>query len=173
MRYLSLITSLFALAVTATAFAEDPPPAVAPAAAPADAPPAPSAAEITKVANYFLKGKGAGPILVASTPCLKVDSAKDSPTRSDCIEPVSGPVKKNATVSMWTSWLIPEGDKYDDVSVQFLFDGKMKAMKEMALSGGSLRYRTYSGNAMSKPGKWQIKVMRGEKELTSAEITVQ
>lgn len=172
MRYLTL--TAFALAVSSAAFAQDAPPAVAPAAAaPADAPPAPSAQEISKVATYFLKGKGAGPILVDSKVCLKVDATKESPTRSDCIEPVTGPVKKNATVSIWANWLIPEGDKYDDVTVQFLFQGQVRATKDMALSGGSLRYRTYTGTPMTKSGKWQIKIMRGEKELTSAEVTVQ
>ena len=63
--------------------------------------PPPPAEEIKRVLDYYYTGKDRGPALVELKACLKVDVAKDSPTKSECVEPVKGPVKKNTVVHAW------------------------------------------------------------------------
>jgi hypothetical protein len=162
MKLLALFLALFS---SSLALAQDAPPAPA-------APPAPSPAEASKVLDYYYKGKGAGPLLLDSKACLQVDNKKDSPTKSDCIDTVSGKVKKNALVSLWTMWLVPEGDKYEDVAVQFLYQGQVRTTKDVALQG-SMRYRTYSSSTLNKSGKWTIKAVRGTTELASVDVDVE
>ncbi len=112
-----LITA--ALAVSSIAAAQDAGTAVA--AAPAQPPP--PADEVRRVLDYYYNGKDRGPTLLELKACLKVDSGKDSPTKFECIEPVTGPVKVGTQVHAWVSSFVPKGGSYDDVSLQFLHEG--------------------------------------------------
>jgi hypothetical protein len=146
--------------------------AQAPAAAPAKEVAVPSAAEAKRVLDYYYSGKDKGPLLLELIACTKVDSAKDSPTKNECVEPVTGPVKKGTTVHAWTSWMVPEGGSYEDVVIQFVFEGQVRTTADVKVSGGA-RYRTWRASTLSKPGNWEIKVLRAKTELASASITVQ
>jgi len=132
----------------------------------------PTAEEVRKVVGYYQTGKDKGPILVELKPCLTIDTQKDSPTRWDCTEPVTTPVKKGTLVSAWTSWLVPQDAKYEDVVLQWVLDGQVRSTQDVALSS-SWRSRTYKSNTLSKKGKWSIKVLRGDKELGSADVQVE
>ena len=144
------------------------------AAPAADAKPPPPADEIKRVLDYYYTGKDRGPALVELKACLKVDSSggKDSPTRHECIEPVTGNVKKDTTVHGWTMWYLPEGGNYDDVSMQFLFGDEVRSTVDLKLNTAG-RTRTWRSATASKKGKWTIKVKRGSQELGSTSFTVE
>ena len=88
------------------------------AAEPAAAPvPAPSAAAVKSTWDYFYKGKGQGPVLVELKLCTEV--GKDGPQRFECTQevPAEG-VKAGTPVMVWQSYLVPQGDVVDDITVQ-------------------------------------------------------
>jgi hypothetical protein len=140
-------------------------------AAPALAAP-PSADDAMKVVTWYYDGKDDGPLLLKAVPCLKIDDAKDSKTKNECIQPAGDTVPKGSKVSLWTAWMVPVGGKFDDITVQFLLDGTVRETKDVSVAE-SWRTRTWSTSTLSKPGKWEIKILRGGTELSSSAITVQ
>ena len=148
-------------------------PEQAPPQQPSPAPAAPSSVEAKKVLDYYYHGKESGPLLVDLKACLKVDSAsKDGPTRSECTELVQGPVKKGTSVTAWMLWLVPDGGKYDDVVIQFLYQGQVRSTLDLPLAA-SFRTRSWRAQTLSRAGPWQIRVMRGEKELGQLGVTAE
>ena len=141
------------------------------AAAPKPLEPPPPADEINRVLEYYFNGKDRGPALTALKACLKVDSNKDSPTKFECLEPVNGPVKKGTTVNLWVTFFVPEGGNYDDVRMQFLHEKEARSTLDLKLDK-SMRSRTWRPQGMTKAGKWTLRVLRGEKELGSTQVTV-
>lgn len=146
------------------------PAAAAPAKKPA--PPAPSTDAIRKVWAYWYDGASAGPILVDLVPCLEVDQGKDSPTRFDCKKKVGASVPAGTTVYVWTRWLVPQGPDVTDVMVQYLRDGVVRTTRDVKLTGGSLRYRTWVGHTLRKKGHWKVVVRRGDMVLGSETFDV-
>ncbi|HEY3446959.1 MAG TPA: DUF2914 domain-containing protein [Myxococcales bacterium] len=143
---------------------------VVPLAARAEGPAAPSAEELKKVIDYYNNGKDSGPILAELKPCITVDTKKGSPTQWDCTEPVSGKVKKGTPVNAWMNFLVPKEAKYEDLSVQWILDGQVRTTQDLSLKNSAVGARTYLVSTISKPGKWEIKVMQGAKELGSAKF---
>lgn len=161
LRRVLTVTSLVSVFVAPSAWADD---------ATAGAPP--TADEIKRVLDYQDNGKDKGPVLLELIPCLKVDTSKGSATQYNCIETISGPIKKNTTVNAWTSWFCPKGGSYEDITVQFLHEGQVRQTVDLKVEGLS-RTRTYRSHTFGKAGKWQIKVFRGDKELSVQNITVE
>jgi len=137
----------------------------------APAPAVPTAAEIKKVLDYQDNGKDVGPVLLDLVACNKVDQAK-GPTQFHCIEPVSGPVKKNSVVSAWLQFFCPKDGKYEDITVQYLFDGQIRNTYDVSVASLG-RTRTWKSSTLGKSGKWTIKVLRGSAELATANVTVE
>ncbi|MGC4115444.1 MAG: hypothetical protein QM765_12740 [Myxococcales bacterium] len=140
---------------------------VVPAVVRAD-PPAPSPEEIKKVVDYYNNGKDAGPVLAEFKPCITVDTKKGSPTANDCTEPVSGKVKKGTPVFAWMNFLVPKDGKYEDLAVQWSVDGVVRTTQDLSLKIAGTAIRTYYSSTINKPGKWEIKVLQGTKELGKA-----
>lgn len=166
-----MLRHVFVIAVVTSssyAFAQE----AAPAASPAPSAPAPTADEIKRVLDYQETGKDRGPVLLELVACLKVDLTKGSPTQYNCVEPVTGPVKKGTTVNAWTAFFCPKGGSYDDLSIQFLHENVVRQTADLKVEGFS-RTRSFRGHQFSKPGKWLIKVLRGDKELSSVAVTVE
>ena len=136
--------------------------------------PPPPADEIKRVLDYYYNGKDRGPALVELKACLKVDSMGkgDPTTKNECLETVSGPVKKDTTVHGWTMWYLPEGANYENVSLQFVFENDVRSTIDLKLSTPG-RTRTWRSTTVSKKGKWTIKVKDGAKELGSTSFTVE
>jgi hypothetical protein len=133
--------------------------------------PMPSSDEGRRVIDYYYYGKDKGPLLLEWKACLKVDNNKASPTKNECIEPVSGPVKKNSNVHFWTTWLVPQDGKYDNVRVQYLYNGEARNTLDVTLQP-AFRSRDWRTASLGKAGKWTIKVLYGDKELASTDVTV-
>lgn len=155
-----------ALFVSTVAFAQD-------GGAEAPPPPAPSPEEVKRVYDYFQDGAAGGPVLVDFKLCAKMDTDKNSPTVNECAQEITGPVKKGSQVTVWTHWFVPKGGRYEDVTVQVLLDGQVRETKDIAALQESWRARTWKASNVSKAGKWTFKLMRGGKELKSADVTVQ
>lgn len=168
--------ALGAFALSATALAADAAPAAKPAthkARPARTGDTPTPDEAVRVANYYFGGKDAGPLLVKTVACLKVDESADSPTRNQCVQPVSGPVPKGTDVIAWTQWLVPVDGKYTDASIQFVVDGSVHETRDIESLNEGLRMYVWRAATMSKSGKWTIKVVRAGKDLGSVDLHVQ
>ena len=144
---------------------------IAPLAARADS--APTSEDVKKVVEYYKNGKDGGPILAEIKPCLKVDTTKGSATIWECIEPVTAKVKKDTTVHAWMNWLVPKDGKYDDLTVQWLFNGEVRSADDMALNSSSYAGPYFKSKTVNKVGKWEVKVLRGGKELGSAKFEVE
>ena len=143
------------------------------AAAPSvPAAPPPPAEEVRRVLDYYFNGKDRGPTLVELKACLKVDQTKDSPTKFECIEEVKGPVKMNTTVHGWTMWFLPKGSNYDDVVLQFAFEGQVRSTIDMKLDT-EMRARTWRSQQLSRKGKWTISVVRGTAVLGTTTVTAE
>ncbi|MBS1150365.1 MAG: hypothetical protein H6Q89_2063 [Myxococcaceae bacterium] len=138
----------------------------------APAQPPPSADEVRRVLDYYFNGKDRGPTLVELKACLKVDGAKDSPTRFECIEEVKGPVKLNTNVHGWMTWFLPKGSNYDDVVLQFSHEGTVRSTIDVKLDQ-EMRARTWRSQNMSKKGKWTISVVRAGTVLGTTTVTVE
>ncbi len=134
--------------------------------------PAPSALEVKKVLDYYFGAKGQGPILVELKLCSKVDGSKDSPTRAECTEEATGPIFKKGTLQVWSLWLVPEGDAYEDVTFQYVHDGVARSTFEVPLKA-AYRTRVWRPMPLTKSGKWEVKVLRAGKELASLKLNVE
>lgn len=132
----------------------------------------PTADEAMKTVTYYYEGAAEGPVLIKSVACLKIDEAKDSKTKNDCLEPVTGPVAKGTKVSARTMWLVPVGGKYEDVTIQVVHDGVVRETKDVALTIESLRMRTWKTTTLSKAGKWEFKIARAGTELANLVVDV-
>jgi hypothetical protein len=141
-------------------FAAEPSPAV------------PTSDEIKRVLEFHESGKDQGPVLLDLVACLKVDTVRNSPTVYSCLEPVLGPVKKNATVSAWTAWFCPKGGSYEDVAIQFLHEGQVRTTLDVKVEGG-WKSRTFRSHTLAKSGTWQVKVIRGAAVLGSVTVQVE
>lgn len=133
--------------------------------------PAPSVDAIRQVYNYHFQGQGRPPILVDLLACAEIDNKKDSETRNDCLQPVTGPVDKSAMIYAWTSWLVPKGDEPQGLMTQYLLDGVVRHTKDLKVSGTGVRTRAYNGVRLGKAGRWSIVVLDGAKELGRYELT--
>ncbi len=139
-------------------------------ALPAGAAPAkPTAAEVTKVFDYFNKGQGQGPVLLVLEPCLKVGRKEGDPKKA-CVEPVTEPVDGETTVFAFTRFFVPAGDTYD-VVFEWSRDGEVVSSKEAKVLTG-YAYGTWKGTTLRKPGNYTIAIKLGDEVLGSAKVTV-
>lgn len=135
--------------------------------------PAPDPEQVKRAWYHHYQGQGRAPLLVEAKPCLEVDNKKGSETRFECLRPVEGPVPNKTTVHLWTAWLIPQGDKHEDLMVQFLHGDTVRTTRDVKLEGQSFRTRHYTGASLNKPGEWTIVLRRGEEELHRERVLVQ
>ncbi len=160
------------LALAAAIFCSAPAMAQDAGAPSAPAIPPPPTDEVRRVMDYFYNGKDRGPVLMELKACLKVDGAKDSPTKSECLEEVKGPVKVNTTILGWTMWFMPKGAVYDDVLIQFAHEGQVRSAVEVKLDSEG-RSRTWRPHTLTKKGKWTITALRGGTVLGSTTVTAE
>lgn len=131
--------------------------------------PAPSPQEIRKVSKYYYEGKAQGPILVDLKACTKIDFDKGSPTQNECVEEVKDTVPKGTQVHAWTLWLVPEGGQYDDAALEYVYEGEVRASIHLNLTS-ALRSRAFRATALTRTGKWQVRVVRKGTVLGSVSL---
>jgi hypothetical protein len=140
-----------ALTLSPVALAQD----EAPAATPANKP---SADGVRDTWNYFYKGQGQGPVLVEAKLCTEV--AKEGPNKFECIAELdpAGGVKAGTTVMLWQSYLVPQGDSIEDLSVQVKQGTTVRETKDVKVKGDGWRSRQWTGVRLNKPGSWTVSV---------------
>ena len=134
-------------------------------------PPAPSAEEIKKVTEYFLRGKEAGPVLMDFIPCKK--TGKNAEGKLTCEEPITGNVKKGEALIAYVRFFVPKAAKYEDLKIKFLLNGEVRTTSDFTVSEAWTGYANYKQTTASKAGTWELQVLRGEALLSSAKVTVE
>ncbi|MCY1046459.1 hypothetical protein OV208_34460 [Corallococcus sp. bb12-1] len=132
---------------------------------------APSADAVRDTWNFFYKGQGQGPVLVEAKLCTEV--AKDGPNKYECTAEV-GPegVKAGTSVMLWQSYLVPQGDSVDDISVQVKQGATVRETKDVKVKGEGWRARQWTGVKLSKPGAWTVVILRGDQVLKEVPVKV-
>ena len=133
--------------------------------------PAPSPAAVKSTWDYFYKGKGQGPVLVDAKLCTEV--GRDGPQKFECVQevPAEG-VKAGTPVMVWQSYLVPQGDIIEDVTVQVRQGSTIRETKDVKLVGEGWRARQWVGVRFTKPGAWSVSVMRGDQVLRTLDVKV-
>jgi hypothetical protein len=136
-------------------------------------PPAPTPAEVKKVADYYVNGAAGGPILLELIPCKK--TGKNDAGKLTCEDPiVGGKAKKGDQLIAFMRWFAPKGSSYNDLKVVFLLNGTKTDTSEFSISDSGLTgYGEYKAKLASKPGTWEMDVMRADKLIDSAKILVE
>lgn len=134
--------------------------------------PAPSTAEVQRVFDYFRKGED-GPVLAHLIPCLKIDMAKRSPTRYECVEAVKGSVQQGTKVFAWTDWLVPR-DMKGAAELQIVKDGEVKLARRVVLKGkpGSPIVPGTVSAKLSQLGIYTFKVVLDGRTLSEVSVEV-
>ncbi|WP_375756176.1 hypothetical protein [Corallococcus exercitus] len=132
---------------------------------------APNADAVRDTWNYFYKGQGQGPVLVEAKLCTEV--AKEGPNKYECTAEV-GPegVKAGTSVMLWQSYLVPQGDTIDDLTVQVKQGNTVRETKDVKVKGDGWRARQWTGVKLAKPGSWTVVVMRGDQVLKEVPVKV-
>lgn len=158
-----------ALTLSPVALAQDAAPTAAPTGAQV-AKPSPDAAKST--VDYYMMGQGGGPIILEAKLCTEVDK-KDGPTKNDCVAAVdtNAGVKAGTPVMLWLSYLVPQGDTYEDVQVQVKQGDTVRETKDLTMKGG-LRSRTWPGVRLNKAGNWTVTLSRGGETLKEFQVKV-
>lgn len=134
--------------------------------------PVPDPEQVRRAWYHHYQGQGRAPLLVEAKACLEVDAKKGSDTRFECLRAALGPVPNKTTVHLWTAWLVAQGDKHEDLVVQFLHGDVVRTTRDVKLEGQSFRTRHYTGAQLNKPGEWSIVLRRGDQELHRERVVV-
>lgn len=131
--------------------------------------PAPSAAEVQRVWDYYYRG-GAGPVLVDVKVCTEV--GREGGARFECTKEL-GPegARPYSTLYVWQSYLLPQGAVVDDLAVQLKQGDTVRETRDVRLKGDGWRVRTWAAVRVGKPGTWSVSVLRGTRALR--QVTVQ
>jgi hypothetical protein len=101
--------------------------------------------------------------------------AKEGPNKFECSAPLdpSAPLKAGATVWLWQSYLVPQGDTVEDLMVQVKQGSVVRETKDVKVKGDGWRARQWTGMRLTKAGDWSIVLMRGDKVLKTLNLKVQ
>ncbi len=165
-RNLPALVVAASLVFAASVAAQDAAPA--PAAPP---PPAPTADEINRVTAYYLGGKDGGPVLIEFSLCSAI--GKNDQGKLACDGPMAGTAKKGDVLNAFVKFFAPKGGKYEDLKVKFLHNGEVRSTSDFTVTESWTGYSNYKRTTLSKPGTWDIEVLRGETVLSKKSITVE
>jgi hypothetical protein len=136
-----------------------------------DAPPAPSADEIRRVVEYYLHGTPQGPVLMELVACAKTGRTAEG--KLVCEEKLGDTVKKGDAIIAYVKFFVPKGAKYDDLKVRFLHNGETRTTSDFTLSESWTGYSNFKQTTASKPGTWEMQVLRGDTLLAKTSVTAE
>ena len=122
----------------------------------------------------FWRGGTGDPVLAHFIACKKLDLAKKSPTRYECVEPVEGPVAPGTQVFGWADWLVPRGANFTDVSIEFIYGGDVRLRRLLPVRGRNVSpvVPTTAGAKLSKRGVYTLRLIHGDKILRDVKVEV-
>ncbi len=133
------------------------------------APPSPEAAK--SVIEFFYDGQGQAPVLADAVLCKDIER-KDKDKKFDCLAKYGATVPQGETVNVYLTYVIPHGDE-KELMIQASHEGVVRATKDVKIKGQGLRTRTWRGFKVSKPGKWEFKVLDGATVTKTLTITAE
>ena len=132
---------------------------------------APSSEAVKSVFDHFYHGQGQGLVLGQAELCKKIEKA-DKERRNDCVESFGASAAKGDLVNVYLVGVVPKGDKAE-LMIQASHEGIVRTTKDVTLEGKYIRARTWRGFKLTKPGKWEFKVIEGSKVLQTMAITAE
>lgn len=119
---------------------------------------------------WYFKGQGGGPALAEAKLCLEI--AKEGENKYECAQemPASG-IKAGTTVILWQSYLLPQGEVVEDMTVQVKQGDTIRETKDIKLKGEGIRTRNWTTVRIPKAGTWTLRLMRGDQEIKSFTLT--
>lgn len=130
----------------------------------------PAPDQVKAVWEHFQKGQGKGVILGDAVLCKTVEQ-KAKETKFECAEAYGDSAAKGDTVNVWVAFLVPKDETIETVTVQALLDGQIRETKDLKLKGESMRTRTWTAFTLKKAGKWEFKIMDGDKTLKTLSLS--
>lgn len=136
-----------------------------------EAPGKPSADEAARVIDFFYHGQGQGVVLASARICGDVPTTGEN--RFTCVGPVAtNALVRGTTYNLHMMYLVPEGDRVDDIQVEYVFDGEAIKTDTVDVEG-SLRYRTWTAFTPRESGDGAIRISQGGEVLNEISVTVQ
>lgn len=130
--------------------------------------PTPEAAKA--VFDHYYQGQGKGVVLAEAFLCAEIaDKGKEN--KFDCTKRIEGAAPKGS-VNVYLVMLVPEGDKRD-LMIQSTLDGVVRETKDVTVEGKGMRTRAWKTMSVGKAGKWELKVLDGEKTLATLPLSVE
>jgi len=126
---------------------------------------APTAKMIKEVVDYYYTGQKEGPILTEAKLCRGIKNYECS----EIVNPDS--IKKGDTVNVWMQFFVPKGASYDDILVEYRYEGIPWRLTPHKIEG-SIRYRLVDKFSLDKPGDWSITVKKGINKLSEFKVKV-
>lgn len=140
--------------------------------APGGGKPAPD--EVRRVIDYYLHGKGTGPVLMETKLCR--DIKRDGVDKNECLGDITAqPLKKGESVYLWMAYMVPEGEETQSIVVLFEKGGVTRSVESLQVSS-QLRNRSWLKMSLDKVGPWKLKVVRdtgvGSESLGTLDVAV-
>jgi len=131
----------------------------------------PSADEAARVIDFFYHGQGKGVVLAKARVCSDVPTTGEN--RLECVGPVAtDALVRGTTYNLHMMYLVPEGDRVDDIEVEYVFGGEAIKTDTVDVEG-SLRYRTWTAFTPRESGNGTIRISQAGEVLNEISVTVQ
>jgi hypothetical protein len=125
----------------------------------------PTAEMVKQVIDYYYYGQDQGPILAEAKLCKTVEAL-------ECVEQIeAGSFPLGETVKVWMRFLVPQGATYDDILVEYKYEGTPWRVQPHKVEG-SIRYRVIDSFKLNKAGNWSISIRKGPHTLQTFDVKV-
>ncbi len=134
----------------------------------------PAPEEVRRVLNYYLHGKGSGPVLIETKICQDIIASGED--KNECDGDVAmQSIRRGQSVYLWMAYMVPLGDDIQNVVIQFDKGGVTRKVENLQVSS-QLRNRSWIKVSFDTAGQWQLKVVRdtgeGVESLGTYEVLV-
>ena len=120
---------------------------------------------VNEVIDYYYHGQDQGPVLARAKLCKNVEAF-------ECVEGIDpGSFPMGETIKVWTQFLVPKGATYDDILVEYKYEGTPWRIQPHKVEG-SIRYRVVDSFKLDKAGNWTITIKKGPSTLKSFNLKV-
>lgn len=136
-----------------------------------ESPDKPSAEEAARVIDFFYHGQGQGVVLASARLCGDVPTSGEN--QYECVDPVApDALVPGTTYNLHMMYLVPEGDRVDDIQVAYVLGGESIKTDTVDVQG-SLRYRTWTAFTPRTTGSGSIRISRDGEILNEIRLSVQ
>jgi hypothetical protein len=124
----------------------------------------PSSETVNETLDFYYNGQGQGAVMFDFKICEKVETTGYN--KNNCAQEKDlNDVKVGDEVYVWMAYLVPQGDKVDNILVQSSLNGLTRESHSVSVSG-SIRYRTWKLFKFTRPGEWQVSVIEDADDVS-------